>query len=88
MLFSQTCEEFAVLLLYFLCTFELLLGMFLRYFVPQINRIFLLPVKQIRTVTESHCELMMYRVYRILEEVSHFIGVDFNHYRSQLSSKW
>ncbi len=40
----QTCEEFAVLLLYLLCTFKLLLGMFLRDFVPQINRIFLFPV--------------------------------------------
>lgn len=39
---DNTCEEFAVLLLYLLCTFKLLLGMFLRHFVPQINRIFLL----------------------------------------------
>uniref|UniRef100_A0A3Q3J6N4 Uncharacterized protein n=1 Tax=Monopterus albus TaxID=43700 RepID=A0A3Q3J6N4_MONAL len=41
---TQTCKKFAVLLLCLLCTFKLFLGMFLRYFVPQINRIFLLPV--------------------------------------------
>lgn len=40
---SQTCEKFAVLLLYFLRTLKLLLGMFLRHFVSQINWIFLLP---------------------------------------------
>lgn len=39
---DNTCEEFTVLLLYLLCTFKLLLGMFLRYFVTQIHRIFLL----------------------------------------------
>lgn len=39
---DNTCEEFAVFLLYLLRTFKLLLGMFLRNFVPQINRIFLL----------------------------------------------
>lgn len=47
---EQTCEEFAVLLLNFLRTFKLLLGMFLRNFVPQINRIFLFPVNKKKTV--------------------------------------
>lgn len=40
---TRTCEELAIFLLYLLCIFKLLLGMFLRDFIPQINRIFLLP---------------------------------------------
>lgn len=40
---ARTCEEFAIFLLDLLCIFKLLLGMFLRHFIPQINRIFLLP---------------------------------------------
>lgn len=46
---SHTCEEFAIFLLYLLCIFKLLLGMFLRHFIPQINRIFLLPGERKRT---------------------------------------
>lgn len=38
---DNTCEEFTVFLLYLLRTFKLLLGMFLRDFVPKINWIFL-----------------------------------------------
>lgn len=40
--FPPTCEEAAVLLLYFLCRLILLLGMFLWQFIPQVQRVLLL----------------------------------------------
>lgn len=41
----RTCEELAVLLLHFLRDLKLLLGMFLRHFIPQKHWILLLPVR-------------------------------------------
>lgn len=39
--FGPTCEEAAVVLLYFLRCFKLLLGMFLGEFLPQVKRVLL-----------------------------------------------
>lgn len=45
--FAPTCEEAAVVLLYFLCRLKLLLGMFLREFVAQVLRVPLLSVETV-----------------------------------------
>lgn len=77
----RTCEEFAVLLLDLLRTFKLLLGMFLRYFVPQINRIFLLPVKQnggshqpLRYEFSTSGHLSFFFFYILIVTISHKLG--------------
>lgn len=46
--FTPTCEEAAVVLLYFLRRLKLLLGMFLREFVAQVLRVPLLSVETVR----------------------------------------